>query len=69
MASHLQSCGDFLTGCFSLVERKIAIPGAGQVPYPLSRLAVYAIRIQQLWKRNSPTFLIRACLATRSSDA
>src|SRR5208282_6370355 len=33
-----------------------------------SRLAVYAIRMQPLWRDNSPTFLIRACLATRLSD-
>src|ERR1700685_2975180 len=33
-----------------------------------SRLAVYATRTRQLWKRNSPTFLIRAFLATRLSD-
>ena len=54
-------------GVFSLVERKIAVPAPDRC-VSASRLAVYAIRMQQLWKRNSPTFLIRAFLATRLSD-
>ena len=52
---------------FSLVERRLPSPAPDRF-VSASRLAVYAIRMRQLWKHNSPTFLIRASLATRLSD-
>ena len=50
-------------GVFSLVKRKkVAVSRGGRRTgaYPRQGLAVYAIRMRQLWKRNSPTSFLSA---------